>query len=362
MHLSSPASLADPPELDEAGNPLQRDRLLSLTFIGLLLTQFLGATNDNILRWLVIGIGKQYVDSGKVTLDVSTVLAIGSACFLLPYLLLAAPAGYLADRFSKRSVIVWCKVAEIAIMTIAGSGDLDRQRVFDVPGRRADRFAGGVVRPRQARQHSRNAATKQNLVRQWLARLDDGRRGRTWHGHRQLAFLGAKSLGRLGQERWWLSALVLIGMAAAGWLTSLMIMRLKAAAPERTFPWDMATQTIHDLKVLAHDRALLRVALGIMFFWSLGLLVQLNIDQFGFEHGFEDQRQVSALLASLIVGVGLGSVLAGLWSGGKVELGIVPLGAGGLALSAFCCLPSKASWSTPARNTRAATSPPARCW
>jgi acyl-[acyl-carrier-protein]-phospholipid O-acyltransferase/long-chain-fatty-acid--[acyl-carrier-protein] ligase len=141
--------------------------------------------------------------------------------------------------------------------------------------------------------------------------------------------------GRLGQERWWLSALVLVGTATAGWVTSLMIMRLKAAAPERTFPWDMATQTIHDVKVLAHDRALLRVALGIMFFWSLGLLVQLNTDQFGFEHGFQDQRQVSALLASLIVGVGLGSVLAGLWSGGKVELGIVPLGAGGLALSAF---------------------------
>ena len=37
----------------------QRDRLMSTTFIGLLLTQFLGATNDNILRWLVIGIGKE---------------------------------------------------------------------------------------------------------------------------------------------------------------------------------------------------------------------------------------------------------------------------------------------------------------
>ena len=44
---------------------MQRDRLMSLTFIGLLLTQFLGATNDNILRWLVIGLGKEYVDSGK---------------------------------------------------------------------------------------------------------------------------------------------------------------------------------------------------------------------------------------------------------------------------------------------------------
>ena len=54
------------------------------------------------------------------------------------------------------------------------------------------------------------------------------------------------------------------------------------------------------------------------------------------------------LLASLIVGVGLGSVLAGIWSGGKVELGILPLGAGGLAFSRSCCTQSKACWSIPA--------------
>ena len=43
----------------------------------------------------------------------------GTASFVLPYLLLAAPAGYLADRFSKQRVIVACKLAEIAIMAIA---------------------------------------------------------------------------------------------------------------------------------------------------------------------------------------------------------------------------------------------------
>ena len=52
---------------EELTNALQRERLRSTTFIGLLLTQFLGTTNDNILRWLVIGIGKQYVsDSSHV--------------------------------------------------------------------------------------------------------------------------------------------------------------------------------------------------------------------------------------------------------------------------------------------------------
>jgi acyl-[acyl-carrier-protein]-phospholipid O-acyltransferase/long-chain-fatty-acid--[acyl-carrier-protein] ligase len=88
--------------------------LLSRSFLGLLFTQFLTATNDNIFRWLVIGIGKDYVAERHH----STILMIGTASFVLPYLVLAAYAGFLADRFSKRSVIVACKVAEIAIMSL----------------------------------------------------------------------------------------------------------------------------------------------------------------------------------------------------------------------------------------------------
>ena len=64
MHQAHTPSTEETPTDSEA-HPLQRDRLLSTTFIGLLLTQFLGATNDNILRWLVIGIGKEYVDEGS---------------------------------------------------------------------------------------------------------------------------------------------------------------------------------------------------------------------------------------------------------------------------------------------------------
>ena len=86
--------------------------LLSPTFLGLATTQALGTVNDNIFRWLAIGIGKDFVSPENA----SAVLAVGSACFVLPYILLAAPAGYLADRFSKRRVIVLCKVAEIVIM------------------------------------------------------------------------------------------------------------------------------------------------------------------------------------------------------------------------------------------------------
>jgi acyl-[acyl-carrier-protein]-phospholipid O-acyltransferase/long-chain-fatty-acid--[acyl-carrier-protein] ligase len=75
------------------------DKLLSAGFMGLLATQFLTALNDNILRWLVIGIGKDHVaahirehgSGGWLTED--NVLMAGTACLVLPYLIRAAPAG-----------------------------------------------------------------------------------------------------------------------------------------------------------------------------------------------------------------------------------------------------------------------------
>src|SRR5262245_51497024 len=109
---TQPGPAADPVEAREA---TPRDGLASPSFVGLLLTQFLGAMNDNMFRLLAIGIGTEYVVKNQS----STIVAAGLACFTLPYLLLAAPAGYLADRFSKRQVIVLCKVAEIVVMALA---------------------------------------------------------------------------------------------------------------------------------------------------------------------------------------------------------------------------------------------------
>ncbi len=302
--------------------------LLSASFVGLLVTQFLGAANDNILRWLVIGIGKQFVAPEQV----SWILAGGSAAFVLPYVLLAAPAGYLADRFSKQKVIVTCKAAEIVIMLLAV----------------ASIMLGSVtlmffVVTAMGAQSALFGPSKLGSIPEML----DERKISSANGVLELVTVIAVTVGMVtgnwlttatgekGQERWWLSALVLVGVAIAGLLASTLIKRLAVANSKRTFPWDAARQTWRDVKTLAVDRAMLRVALGIMFFWSLAMMAQLNIDQFAFQGGATKQTQVAALLVALVIGVGLGSVLAGIWSGGRVELGILPLGAGGLAFSAL---------------------------
>lgn len=312
---------------DGALDRFQQDSLRSGSFIGLLLTQLLTATNDNVFRWLVIGIGKDYYPD-----NVSGVLTAGSACFLLPYLLLAAPAGYLADRFSKRSVIVACKVAEVVIMAM-GIGAI----LLGVP------WLLFVVVALMGGQSALFAPSKLGCIPEMLKSekisAANGAIGlatvvSTVVGTAIGLFL-ADSTGDKGQERWWISAIVLIGIAVVGWLFSLLIARLPAASPSRHFPWDAPQQTFRDLRVLASDRAMLRVALGLMFFWSLGLLANLNIDQFAMEGGALNESDKTPLLICLVFGIGFGSVLAGIWSGGKVELGIVPLGAAGIAISSM---------------------------
>ncbi len=301
--------------------------LLSSSFVGLLVTQFLGAANDNILRWLVIGIGKQYVQEESV----SWILALGSAAFVLPYVLLAAPSGYLADRFSKQKVIVICKMVEVAIMLAAvlaihlGSVSL-MMLVVTAMGAQSALFGPAKLGSIPEMLHESKISSANGVLElTTVIAVTIGMVAGNWL---------TTATGVRGQERLWLSALVMVGFAAAGLAASLLIRRLPVANSRRKFPWDAARQTWRDVATLASDPAMFRVALGIMFFWSLAMMAQLNIDQFAFQGGATQQTQVAMLLVPLIFGVGLGSVLAGVWSAGRVELGILPLGAGGLAFSA----------------------------
>jgi acyl-[acyl-carrier-protein]-phospholipid O-acyltransferase/long-chain-fatty-acid--[acyl-carrier-protein] ligase len=330
---SFPTIDSSPPEA--TGAPAPSDRLMSATFLGLLLTQFLGATNDNILRWLVIGIGKEYFLANGHPERISAVLSAGSSCLVLPYLLLAAPAGYLADRFSKRDVIRYCKIAEIAIMVLAAVAMLigNIYVLF---------FIVGLIGAQAALFGPSKLGSIPEMLRPEKISAANGLIGLTTVIATVVGLVTGNWLSSLGAAgssagiRLAMSALVLIGVAVAGWATSVMIMRLAPANPQRAFPWDMFRQTWRDLSALADNRAMLRVALGVMFFWSLGMLAQLNIDGFAFEGGATEQTQVSPMLGALVFGVGFGSVLAGIWSGRKVELGILPLGAGGLVLFSFC--------------------------
>lgn len=315
--------------------------LSSLAFIGLALTQFLTAVNDNVFRWLVIGIGKDHASevirtgNGPSCLTEGNILMAGTAAFVFPYLILAAPAGYFADRYRKRSVIVACKVAEILVMLLAvGAVLMGKQpghasiglllSVLALMGAQSALFAPSrsgsipeLLRPERV--SMANGIFALVTVAATIIGMVIGLRVKDIAGEK-----GLEGIGLIGS--------VLVGIAAVGTITSLFIPAGVIGDATRKFPWDAPIQTFRDLKRLFLDKPLLRVALGILFFYSIGAIAQLNIDQLAAETGAQLESAKVPLLLALIGGVCLGSILAGTMSGEQVELGLLPLGTLGMAI------------------------------
>src|SRR5258707_9934749 len=86
-------------------------------FWSLIATQFQGAFNENALKFLTIYLVLALVRD-KAQRDQLEFLV--GALFAAPFILFSLSGGYLADRFSKRSVTLWTKVFEIGVMLLAG--------------------------------------------------------------------------------------------------------------------------------------------------------------------------------------------------------------------------------------------------
>jgi acyl-[acyl-carrier-protein]-phospholipid O-acyltransferase/long-chain-fatty-acid--[acyl-carrier-protein] ligase len=137
--------------------------------------------------------------------------------------------------------------------------------------------------------------------------------------------------GPTGQSQLWISAVMLLNVAGAGLITSLLIRPLPVANPNRSFPQNPVQQTGRDLSLLFGHAGLKWVGLAIAFFWGVGSLFQLNVDTFATMELGVPQQRVGPLLAALCLGIGFGSAAAGVISRGRTELGIVPLAAAGMA-------------------------------
>ena len=64
------------------------------------------------------GVGAIRAKQDKIENFKAIAVPVGLAMLVAPFILFAAPAGFFADRFSKRTVIVGCKVAEVILMLL----------------------------------------------------------------------------------------------------------------------------------------------------------------------------------------------------------------------------------------------------
>ena len=313
------------PQVSDVADCLEPKGVWSPSFQGLLWTNWLTAINDNIFRWFVIGAGKTFVSPQHH----GTILMLGTICFVIPYILLASPAGWLADRFKKRDVIIACKIAEIVVMLL-GIVSLFCGSLW--------MLMGTVLL--MGAQSALFSPSKMGTIPEILSE-DQISKG---NGVFALATLSAVVIGmgignwladqagQFGADNLRQTTLVLVGVAIVGTLVSLLIRQRKAASPNAPFPKNFLAETWKDIVDLSKRGALFRVALGTVFFLAIAGLAQINIDAFADESGSITESEKFPLLVSLVMGLGFGSVVAGFASGKRIELGLVPIGAFGMVI------------------------------
>ncbi len=301
-------------------NPPKRQGLRG--FWSLFLTQFQGAFSDNVLKNLVIFM--------LISLDVTVtekhkIGELVGALFSLPFILFSMAGGFLADRFSKRTVSIGVKVFEIGVMLAALSG----LYLHQLPLLLSCVFLMGM--------HSAFfGPSKYGLLPELLPehRLSWGN-GLLELGTFMAIILGTVAAAFLSthfraQPAW--SGVFLMLLAGLGLATSLGISRVPAAAPLKKFQPNFPAEVWRQVGATRRDRPLFLSLLGNTYFNFIGALLLLNLFFYGsFVLGL-DEIGIGKLNVALALGIGLGSVAAGYLSGGKIEYGLVPLGATGLAV------------------------------
>ena len=134
--------------------------ILSRSFAPLFATQGLAAFNDNFLKNTLVFLILWQVGRAELGAEsAASLITVAGAVFMLPFLLLSALGGQLADKFDKAALARQLKAAEIAAAGYLRAGTLppvhSRHDVRAVLVRRRL----GPVRTRQIRHPSRPPAT-----------------------------------------------------------------------------------------------------------------------------------------------------------------------------------------------------------
>ena len=300
---------------------------------GLLTSQFFGAFNDNAWKIIVIELAVEAVMAGPRTsssdLESATLFQTNLAFLVLviPLMLFSLPAGVLCDRVSKRTVIIWMKGLELALMSaatafllLAPGNPWLRLGILALMGLQSALFGPAKygILP-EIVPHSRLSAAN-GLLELWtFAAIISGTAVAGY-------LLGLTRDLEAGGGLLWLTPFALSVLALIGLVATRGIPPVPAARAEG----GLVSTVTSAWQAMRGDRVLWLSVLGSCFYWSVASLVGAVIMVFG--KLTLDLEHPGILLALFGLGVGAGGMLAGRLSANKVEYGLIPLGAVGLAL------------------------------
>jgi hypothetical protein len=279
-------------------------------FLPLFATQFLGAFNDNLFKQAMILFATYSIYSNAAMEAQFNALATG--LFILPFFLLSALSGQLADSHDKAQIIRLVKTAEIAIMLVGATSLL----MGSVPLMLLAILAMGV--------HSTFfGPIKYALLPQHLD-CDEVLGGT---GLVEASTYGAILTGTIlaGLIDARLTAAVVIIVAGLGWLCARSVPPAPPPGERTKLDFHVIRASIKLVSGTMHIPRLFLAILSISLFWMIGTILLIQFPPL-VKNVFTADKQVASLfLAIFSIGVALGSVAVNRLLGGCVSARFAPV-------------------------------------
>ncbi len=289
-------------------------------FLPYFCTQFLSAFNDNVYRYAFAILITYFLPAEDRVLYLNLALV----AFILPFFFLGAITGQLADKYEKAWLIRQIKLAEIIIM-LCGCVALYFK---NVPGMLAILFALGS-------QSAFFGPIKYSILPQHVKPNEILSANGYVEAGTFIAILLGQVLGvALSEEESYLPILMtaLVGFAALGWLCARMIPHAPAASPDLKLSFNIFTKTAEIIRMAREDHGVFQSILANSWFWFIGALMLTLFPDFAVNVINGNPKAAIVLLTTFTIGIAIGSLACSVFSAGRVELGLVPIGALGISL------------------------------
>ncbi len=265
-------------------------------FLPLMSTQALGAFNDSLFKQCVV-LFVTYQLFSDATRE-AQFSAIAQGLFILPFFLLSAAAGQLADVRDKAHIIRLVKAAEIGIMVVGGAGLI----LHSIPLMLTAVFAMGV--------HStffgpiKYAILPQHLNKDEVL----GGTGLVEAGTYLSILLGTIAAGALASNPRF-AALACIGVAGIGLLAGRQVPPAPPHSNAQPPDWHILRASVKLVSATMHIPRLFMAILAISFFWTIGAVLIILFPPLVKNIIGADEHVASMFIAIFSIGIAIGSVL-----------------------------------------------------
>ena len=305
---------------------------LAKSFKWLNVTQFFGALNDNLLKFFIIfcliAILPDVSDE-KILANIGAIMAI-------PFLLFSAAAGVLADRLSKKKVIVRAKIAELCVMVFTV--------VMFALGNATGLYVAFFL---MATQSAFFSPAKYGIIRELVPADRLSSANGAIQALTYISIIGgtvlAPAVSVWAEGRFIFFGLVCVAFSVAGLITSFSVGDVAPAGGTAKISPLFFVDIFHTLKGVRKDKYVLGTVLALAYFLMIAAFIQMYMIPYGIQVlGFE-KEDCARDFVFVAFGIGLGSLAAGKLSNHSIEIGVVPLGAIGLTLfsTAFAFIPAE---------------------